>query len=542
MTTSEKRLAMALGGVIGVFGAYKGVENYILKPRAQLQQQIADEQRKQEDLEQKLAPALTIKKTWQHRTATTLPNEVETSSLAFRSDINTLLSRYGLTDSLTLAPKQPKTPSRGPRAGFTEISVGVNTEGKLRNLVEFLRDFYQRPYLKRVDSLTINAPTAEVKTRTGASPDPTLSFQLTLSTLLLPEIKGIAATPLDPERIGAPETIEASKLPTYLTENTREYDKIFATNVFKLWEPPKTVPTHTDQVVKSDATPAVPKEPPPVVHHDPRADADQFTLRGTTSLDGQLIAYIADEREAFDPPREAHLNEVVDDGQLILIDNPGIVVRTHQGEARRKEFAYWFYANGKTFADRDRITPVKYPQLHEKIQEIMRLSEAKAALEPQTEAQPAEVVPAPRVMSEQGRAAGEGNAASQLDAAGTPGRVEPSGPTPSPSEHEPGIEPEPRREGPGPINPGAPGAPAKSLVIRATSRTAARRSGTPPAATPEPHAASGQTSTRPIPSPSSQPTPPIRPLKRRPGTRLPRRAKPVAPASQPAGGKRRLPD
>jgi hypothetical protein len=386
MRTSEKRLAMVLGGVIGAFGAYTGVQRYIFAPRDELRQLIVDEQRKRGELDVSLAPALAIKKTWQKRTALTMPNSEETTSLAFRSDINALLSRYGLTDQLTLTPKPAKPGPKGPREGFTEIAVGVNTEGKLRNLVEFLRDFYQRPYLKRVDTLTINAPTAEVKTRTGASPDPTLTLQMTLSTLLLPEIKGVAPTPLDPDKVGLPETLEASKLPRYVAEDPRAYEPIIATNVFRLWEPPKPPPVReTPVVVKRDDPPnTTPKVETPVVAPDPRTDADQFTLKGAASLHGELVAYIQDERE-LDAPREAHLNEAVDDGQLIMIDHRGIVVRTRQSAGRRKDYAYWFYEPGKTFDERDRVTPLKYPRLHGEIQEILRLS---GALDEPIEEQP----------------------------------------------------------------------------------------------------------------------------------------------------------
>lgn len=385
MTQRERILGIALGAILVVLGGSAVVQRYIVQPVRQLKEDIAREQETREKLEHDLTPALAAKQLWQRRTAHTLPYEPDSSALVFRSDVNKLLTRSGLTQGLIITPKPIKRASKGSQAGFVEVAIGITVEGKLRELVDFLRSFYQRPYVKRVDSLVINAPPTEVKPRTGPSPDPTLKFNMTVSTLLLPDLPGIASKPLDPARLDDPELLDDKSFKPYLAENPTVFNTIFSSNLFKLWAPPKPPPK--PPVAKRDEPPRTTHTPPPPPPPPARADADQFRLLGTTSLNGELIAYIEDARNVVEPPREAHLNEQVDDGQLVLIEPDGIVVRTHARAGRAREYVYWFYALGATFDQRQRLTPAKYPQVYDRLQEILRLSEAKRVM--QSHQQPA---------------------------------------------------------------------------------------------------------------------------------------------------------
>lgn len=377
MNTRERILAGGVAGVLLLAGGHQVIKRSVIEPRTALKHSIAVERERREELETKLLMALTLDKRWEKRTRHTLPNDIQDAALRFREDVNNLLRRNRLSEGVMISTKSPKRVTKGPRSGFVDVPVYVKVEGTLRNAVNFLNDFYQRPYHKRVDSMKINAPASEVKTRSGASRDPKLTITMTLTTLVLPDVPGIDAERLPSDRLSDPRLIEQSDLKSYLHEATPvAYNEIHTVNLFKLYEPPPPPPPPPARTTKVTKTPKETKTPPPPPV-DPRRDAHKFVLIGTTSMLGEHIAYVEHQDRRVDPPVEYHLNDRVDDGQLVLVHGSGIVVRVATGAGPRRTPKTYFYPIGKSFAERVEVNPRAHPEISRLLSEVFAAAPAE---------------------------------------------------------------------------------------------------------------------------------------------------------------------
>lgn len=381
MTSREQMLIGSAAGVAVLFGGYQAIRSYIVEPRMQLTQDIRNAKIERESLEERLLPSYSGRQRWQRATSTTFSNNLETSTLAFRSEITALLEANQLKDQATLTPRPVEVINKGPRAGFTTIKVGLKFEAPLQRVVSFLQDIYAAPYVKRIDQLSINAAPNDVKPKRGAAnPNPTLGVSMTVSTLVLPDAPDpkLVATPFDPEWPDNPDW--KSKLEPYLDEQA-DFAKVWQANMFRLTEAkkrPEIKPVETKkdppEVAKRTDKPVRPPEPP----RNPRPDADKLTLIGSTAEDGQPTTFVFDDREPGDPPLEFQLNDEFDDGHLVLIHPLCVVARS----AERKPAGgakFYIYANGRTFEDRAKLTERDYPEIWRQLQEVLAQSAGAAA-------------------------------------------------------------------------------------------------------------------------------------------------------------------
>ena len=365
MKKSEKTLAGCLVGVLAVFIGYKVVNAMIVEPRRELQNAIAAASARLERRRQRHAKHDQIVRQWTTFTARTLGRDYKVAQDRFREDIAVLLDRNKLTEQRTIAAYKERREKKGPARGFVELPISVHVIGKLSDLVNFLHDLYQRPYLVRVDKLGVQAELKKKRTHAGKSharnsnTDPRLNITMTLTTLVLPAIEGVPHPTFDLADLRNPE--KAEKLlasARRLSADPETYSQITKINPFRIWEPPppKRIAKHTPK--RSEPKP---KHTPPKPR--PRRDADKWVLVGTAS-DGQPVAYVANEDDLSAPLKEYRLNAKVDDGTLVLIVPEGIVVRVHQRVGRRKTTRDYFYALGKSFKDRVEVRPDKHPEIH----------------------------------------------------------------------------------------------------------------------------------------------------------------------------------
>ncbi len=373
MTRREKVLAMCLGGTLSGVAFFTLVNWAVIGPFKSVKQQIAAERERQRNLNEQLKRLTQVEREWQEKwTARTLAADPKEAQRRFREDMHRLLARHGL--------REPKV-SPGTFVKYKNGSVGVpltvSATGTLKEVLGYLCDFYRRDYLARLDKVRITADQSIVgevnlprrrglvrstrapaltKREASIGPDgPELKLTVSAITLVLPKLPGLEH----------PVMQEITELEDgRLLRKREEYNLILDKNLFMPYQE-KPAAVAQDQPVTQPSRPAVPATrplPPPV---DPRPGADQQFVRGTVSLDGEQVAYVVDERQRDQPPRQYHLDEPIDDGTLILIHPQGLVVRVRQPDGRTVDYVYPL---GASFRDREELDCEAHPEICEAMQ------------------------------------------------------------------------------------------------------------------------------------------------------------------------------
>jgi len=362
MTQHEKVLAGCLVGVIAVAGGYAFAKSKVYEPRRQLKADISKEVAWREKLELRLQGAEKVVRAWQMHTGQTLHAEPFDAHQAFREDVGDLLDRNKLAESRSITKYKERVEKKGARQGFVELPLSVRVTGKLADLVNFLKDLYQRPYVVRVDKLNLSAElgrTSKSRKGRGGSAEPKLNITMTLSTLVLPKLKDVAHPTIDLETINNPTSgpvlVSASRL---RAEDPELYNEIPRKNIFKLYEPPQVVVKPPQEKPRGNGPPPPPPPPPP---RDPRRDADKFVLNGVGQLRDGPVAYVINTDEPTEPPTEYRLNDEADDGKVVLIVSEGIVVRVSPKRGQRQPPKDYFYPLGGNFKEREEVNPSAHP-------------------------------------------------------------------------------------------------------------------------------------------------------------------------------------
>ena len=376
MTQREKVLAGCLIGVIVSYGGYKVAKSKVYEPRQQLVQDVKDERNRLEKLEVRLSGADKIVRDWQKQTGQTLHLDSSTAHQAFREDVTALLERNNLTkvQGWTIREHKASIEKKGVRKGFVELPLAVQVTGTLGDLVNFLKDFYQRPYLVCVDKLSLNAEgggSPRGRRDKDADQEPKLSISMALSTLVLPKVEGLDHPTIDLARMDYPEAEPAlAMVPRLEQEDPVAYNEIARVNFFKIYVAP-TPPRQTATVARNDDKPPPPPPPPPPL--DPRRDAHKFVLEGMGFLDDGPIAYVVNtDRSMVEPPTQYRLNDEADDGKVVLIVPQGMVVRVVPKPGRPEPTTDYFYPLGKSFKEREEVNPNEHPAIERVLREVLK--------------------------------------------------------------------------------------------------------------------------------------------------------------------------
>lgn len=364
MNQREKVLAGCLVGAVVIAGGYTVVKSRVYQPGLRLKADIKDEIARRDELQVRLQGIDKTVGAWTGQTGRTLGVEWFAAQRTFREDVEVLLRRNGLTEGLTTSPLGESRDSKGPREGFVELPLSVGVKGRLADLVNFLRDYYQRPYLVRVDKLYLSAEMgrATSKKRTGPRPEPKLTIKMTLSTLVLPEVENVDHPTINLAAVDDPDSgVEFVSSVRLREEDPVAYNEIAQVNFFKIYEPPAPV---VRKAVEREPVETKPVEKEPVVQVDPRRDAHKFVLSGVGQLAEGPVAYVINTDKSTEPPTEYRLNDQVDGGKLVLVVPEGMVVRVlPAGKEPRTSPKNYFYPLGTTFKNREEVNPSEHPDI-----------------------------------------------------------------------------------------------------------------------------------------------------------------------------------
>jgi hypothetical protein len=372
MTQRERILAVSVAGLIAVTGGVALVRARIIRPLQNKHQTLAALQAQREELLLRLRHEAEAQEGWRRKTAATLHASLFEASQLFRQDMERVLERSGLANR-TVRLLSPSREAKGMREGFTALRVSATGEGTLAQVVAFLREFYERPYLTRITKLTLSTPE---QIRTGARPsprarrdaaatgdEPKISVKFEAAALVLPELAGVPHTPLDPNRP------EREGIRPLIDVGDEKYDEIVQANLFKLYQPPPPAVVQTEPNDRPPPADTPPRPPPPNPY-------DKMVLVATTAHEGDLVAWVRDDARPTEPPRHFRLNESVHDGRLVLVHPLGMVVRVHKagesgaatGAAAGSAIVDYFYEPGKSFKERVPLDPVDHAEIARELQ------------------------------------------------------------------------------------------------------------------------------------------------------------------------------
>ncbi len=360
MNPRERILAISIVGLLAVWGGMAVVRNLIIKPFAQQREDIKNQRAQLGDYELQSLQLANVRKDWKDSVGRTLGRTAETAQRAFREDLSKLLEKHGFA-SRELSIKNYQARAIGKR-GLVEVPVQITTRGKLKDLVGFLLDFERRSYFGKVDRVSVSADPSAARTtgsgrrnRNRNKPDrdgPDLKLTIQASTIVLPK--------LDKDEKFASMS-EVGEDDGDLDFPLEEYARIAKANLFAKYVPVvKTPPRGPEtKVVRVPGKQPEEKRPPPPPPN-PRKDADKFTLVATTSLGGEIVAHVRDERKRGDGPDYFKINQKLDDGVILLIHPRGLVLRSTGGEEQGQDF---FYKLGRNFKERELLDESKYPDV-----------------------------------------------------------------------------------------------------------------------------------------------------------------------------------
>lgn len=360
MTQRERILVASVAGLIAVTGGVVSVRSYILRPLHEKRETLAALQTRREDLMLRLRHEAEALEGWRRKTAATLHASPFEASQLFREDMEKVLERSGLA-SRTVRLLTPSREAKGMREGFMVLRVSASAEGTLGQVVAFLREYYQRPYLTRITKLALTtpeqirggarpAPRSRRETATAAGDEPKITMKVEAVALLLPRLAGVPHSPLDPNRP------EREALRPLIDGEDEKYDEVVRANLFKLYQPPPPpVATRTDT---SDKPPPRDRPPQPAAP-DPH---EKMVLVATTALDGDLVAWVRDDAHPTEPPRHFRLNDGLHGGRIVLIHPLGMVVRVHKPDEPAALVDY-FYALDKSLMERVPLNPADHAEI-----------------------------------------------------------------------------------------------------------------------------------------------------------------------------------
>ncbi|MFN0135647.1 MAG: hypothetical protein ACKVS9_05955 [Phycisphaerae bacterium] len=406
MNQREKLMGGLVLGAVGVYAGWSLIQSSVIAPRRALIQQIAVERNRNETYNARIAALQTqLMREWPQMTLRTLAVSDKEAHDKFREELSSLLATCGMTDGHKISQLQEVEDKKkdSPRAGFVELPVSVMAEGKLEQIVDFVRAVQSLPYYSRVNRLSITplggeagltrkktTPATPAKSPAGKDGDkkdankpatprggnkadagrdsPLLKLEMNVSTLVVPKAAGYKHEIFDAAKV------DPAKSRRLRFEDPSEYNEIAQVNWFKVYEPPPAPQPKQENVVVAPPpnveTKPVAAAPPPPPPAPVRPNAAKMKVAAVVAYEGQPVAYVSDDSKLTEPLAEIRLNEPIDDGKLVLVDHSGVVVRV-AGRTPQEPAKNYFYPLGAAFTQREELDPAKHADVAQLLASVM---------------------------------------------------------------------------------------------------------------------------------------------------------------------------
>jgi hypothetical protein len=373
MTQRERFMGIGVLGTVGAVALYQVAMWTVIEPLNSVKREITRERRVQHTLERRWGELVSVEKRWKNLTRRTLSEDPKEAQRRFRTDVHELLEVHGLSN-IKVSP--------GSFIKYKDDTVGVpltiNAVGTLEETVLFLRDFYRRDYLARLDKVRLTADQSVInrvnstrrRSRSRRGDDrlgpegPELRLNISAVTLVLPRLEGIEHP--------IAEEITELEYGRLAANDLAAYDEIYENNLFAPYEPTPVVSERPKPRPEPGPEPVEPPVEPPVEIVSRRDQPEKQYLTATESRGGNRIAWVLDERER-DPDEQLkayHQDDEIDDGVVALIHPRGMVVRVAERDGSEKEYFYPLrVTDPASFAEREELDPDAHPRVYEALQQ-----------------------------------------------------------------------------------------------------------------------------------------------------------------------------
>jgi len=216
---------------------------------------------------------------------------------------------------------QPSPPTEHKPAGsrrktdIKEVRFTISASGTLEAIADFLRDFYELPYVAQITSLKLDAPSGRSRRS-----DALAQLRATIEALVPPD-----------HAVGKVNPALVEPVAFKIKHSERDFALVWERDPFKEWEEPPPVIPEPTPVAEVESTPP-PEPPPPVgdplagekvirmvmIYGDEEKKVEELLVVNTRDLSWQYVG-VGDE---------------LDGGTVELVHPWGAVARRKEGDER----------------------------------------------------------------------------------------------------------------------------------------------------------------------------------------------------------------
>jgi hypothetical protein len=341
MTTREKRLAVLVAGVAGIGVVYQLVWPR-LKAAFDLGEEIATlEKDLDEALEKRdeIDDALMTYKDLVSRTGSR-------DSLEVKNSVHKRLQELALAAEFPTPRITPRSPTSDRKTGIDTVSVGINGEGTLQEVLTFLTKCYELPYVTAFKDIKLSP--AGSRNDTGKVDK--VSLQSTLEVKVLP--KHDLAERLTDNQLEQPESV--------VKHEGESYAMIWDRDPFsEFQEPPR--PVKQAPVVAPIDNPSKDNTPPappalPKITSDPDARDKKLVLASRVKGEDVGVGEVLVLHTKRNTREYVGTGEKLDEGELLFVHPYGAFVRKDDGD--------YFYEVGHMLSDPTNVNDIhNYPEI-----------------------------------------------------------------------------------------------------------------------------------------------------------------------------------
>jgi hypothetical protein len=163
VTTRERKLAIVVGGVLGVFALGFIAYSFVLSPLLEKDRLIKAKTSEVAALEDDIEDILIAKKKFEGFREQSLPADVGVSRTEYGTLLEGLMRRAdfapGSFKIIMNEPDSKSAPTIAPKkAAYTKLSYEVTLKGELYHIVDFMQHFYKQPLLHSIKKMNIQRP------------------------------------------------------------------------------------------------------------------------------------------------------------------------------------------------------------------------------------------------------------------------------------------------------------------------------------------------------------------------------------------------
>jgi hypothetical protein len=331
----------------------------IIAPFTAANRQLKAAQKRQAQLTAEVSKKSELQEAYRALAARTLSLNADAAGKELHSVLNDLAQTARIGRPIINKPIERTSRDRVTRSPLTVISVLVQGEGQIGDVVNFLDAFYRLPYMLYITELRLTP--AQVKT------GQVIKFEAKVETLVLqPNTvvgrRQVTTAPLEPHLRGKADRLAQ--------KNASEYKQVAAKNIF------------AQQVPVVQAPPQPPPPTPVPANRFATAQPQKPDNRNKTILVGiarypwydggtggtTIYQEAITRNDLTNEKRVIRVGESLDVGTLVLVDSSGAVVRT----GSREVYLYYLYPLGKPLTESTKLDPGTQPDLYKTVQELER--------------------------------------------------------------------------------------------------------------------------------------------------------------------------